>query len=107
MPLATWLALAFLLVVAAVGTTVTVLRARGLWRTSSTVSGVLGRGFDEIGRRTAAVDARVAAAGESSAELDASLARLRESRAQAAVLAAALAETRDTVARARALVPRK
>jgi hypothetical protein len=107
MPLTTWLALAFLLAVAVVGTVVTVLRARDLRRTASSVSGVLGRGFDEVGRRTAALEARVAAAGESSAELDAALARLRASRARAVVLASAVAEARHPLARVRALVPRK
>jgi hypothetical protein len=107
MPLTTWLALAFLLAVGIVGIVVTLVRARELWRTSSSVSRVLGRGFDEVGRRTAALEARVGAAGESSAELDAALARLRTSRARAAVLAAALAEARQPLAQVRALVPRK
>ena len=107
MPLTTWLALAFLLVVAVVGTWVTVRRALELSRMSRSFGRVVGRGLDEINRRTQALEARVAAAGESSAELDAAIARLHSSRARAAVLAAALAEARAPLAQVRALVPRK
>ena len=107
MPLSTWLALAFLLVVVVGGTTFAVVHALRFWRTLRSVQRVLGRGFDDVGRRAAAVEERVASAGGTAARLDAAVARLRVSLARAAVLAAALREARTTLAGARAVVPRK
>jgi len=107
MPLSTWLALAFLLVVAAAGTTAAVLRTLRLWRSLRSLQRVLGAGFEDVLRRAGAVETRVAAAGSRAAKLDAAVARLRSSRARAAVLAQALAETRTTLAHARATLPRK
>jgi hypothetical protein len=107
MALLAWLALAFLVIAVIVGTTVTTLKTIRVWRSFRSLRGAVGGALDEILRKAADVENRVANAGDTAARLDAAVARLRGSTSRAEVLATAFGEVRASTRRARGIVPRK
>jgi hypothetical protein len=102
-----WLSLAFLLLVAIVGVLTTILRTIHAWRAFRSLKALLAGPVDEVLKKTAAMEERLAGAGERAARLDEALERLQRSRTRAAVLAAAFGEVRESVARVSAVVPKK
>ena len=107
MVVAVWAAFTLLLVVIVAGGAVTISRTISTLREFRSLRRTIGAGLDEILRRTADVERRLALAGEQAARLDAAVARLQGSRARAAVLAAAFADVRLSVMRLRGAFPRK
>jgi hypothetical protein len=102
-----WLSLAFLVTSVIVGTTVTTLKTIVVWRSFRSLRHVVAGALEDILRKAADVENRVAKAGETAARLDAAVARLRGSTSRAEVLATAFGEVRASTRRTRGIVPRK
>jgi hypothetical protein len=102
-----WFALAFLATAVIVGTTVAILKTIRVWRSFRSLRHVVGGALEDILRKAADVESRVAKAGETAARLDAAVAQLRGSTSRAEVLATAFGEVRASTRRSRGIVPRK
>jgi hypothetical protein len=102
-----WIGLALLLAAIVVGTTVTTMKTLRVWRSFRSLQRAIGGALDDILRKAADVENRVAQAGETAARLDAAVARLRGSTSRAEVLATAFGEVRASTRRARGVLPRK
>jgi hypothetical protein len=102
-----WLSLAFVLVVVIVGLITTILRTIHTWRAFRSLKDALGGRLDDILRKTADMEARLAGAGERAARLEEALERLQRSRTRAMVLATAFGEVRASVGRVTGVVPKK
>ena len=83
------------------------LRVRQAWRAARDTPRDVLRRLDEFSRQAEAAAERVAATGDTTAELEGSIERLRISLAQLAVLRAALDEATGTVGRVAAYLPYK
>jgi len=106
-PIYVWLALAVSGLVL-VGTTLFAL-GRGLaaWRAFRRLRRRIFDGLDDVSRRVARIERRLATAGETVARLDQARGELQESLATASVLTAAFGEARAVVGRVTGLMPRK
>jgi hypothetical protein len=107
MAILVWLALAFLVTAVIVGTTATTLKTIRVWRSFRSLRRAVAGALEEILRRAADVEDRLAKASDRAARLDAAVARLRGSTSRVEVLAAAFGEVRASTRRARGIVPRK
>jgi hypothetical protein len=107
MPTLVWLALALLVISIIVGTTVTTLKTIRVWRSFRSLRHAVGGALEDILRKAADVENRLATAGDTAARLDGAVARLRRSTTTAGVLATAFGEVRASAGRARGIVPRK
>jgi hypothetical protein len=102
-----WIGVALLAAGFVIGTTIISLKTIRLWRSFRSLRHAVGGALEDILRKAADVEARLAAAGDTAVRLDAAVARLRSSTSRAAVLATAFGEVRASARRARRVVPRK
>jgi hypothetical protein len=107
MPAFTWIALGVFVLTVLSGAILASVRTLAAWRAFQSLRRSVAGGLDDMVRKVADVEERLAHAGRTATRLDEATARLRDSLATASVLASAAGEARAPIERIRGVIPRK